>query len=508
MRRRQGRASLLACFLCAVCAGLIVGCRHAPPTAVPTGPQAPTPSPALRQLRLELDAMLRAPALGSGTWGVLVKSLRTGDVIFELNARKLLTPASNLKVITLAAAAQTLGWEHRFETRVLGLGAIDFGFLDGDLIVQGTGDPSLAEDDGSAQQAFRTWADRLKTQGVSAFSGRIIGDDNAFDDEPFGAGWMWDDMDQGYSAGIGALQFNRDAARLIVTPGAGVGQPASAILAPDSTGLTLRSQVETAAADAPTHVRTRRRPGTPVLEVSGSVPLGTPAVQRTVAVENPTVYFVSELRKALIANGIDVKGPAVDVDELSALPRLQDAVPLVIHRSPPLAALADTMMKLSQNQYAETLVKAMGAQAGEATFEGGRKVMSELVRSWGVSENDFFLADGSGLSRYNLITPDALVTVLSHVHDDGGLRSPFEAALPVAGEAGTLAERLKGTRAAGIVRAKTGSMSNVRSIAGYMKTADDEPIVFAIIANNYGIPGAEADRVADGILARLSTFTR
>jgi D-alanyl-D-alanine carboxypeptidase/D-alanyl-D-alanine-endopeptidase (penicillin-binding protein 4) len=245
-----------------------------------------------------------------------------------------------------------------------------------------------------------------------------------------------------------------------------------------------------------------------VLDVSGSVPLGTPAIQRTVAVENPTLYFVSELRKALVANGIDVRGPAVDVDALNAPLRLQDAAPLVIHRSPPLAVLADTLMKLSQNQYAETLVKTMGARAGDATFEGGRKVMTELVQSWGVDASDLFLADGSGLSRYNLITPDALVTVLSHVHHDAELKGPFEAALPVAGEAGTLAERLKGTREAGIVRAKTGSMSNVRSIAGYMKTADDEPIVFAIVANNYGIPGAEADRVADGILTRLASFAR
>lgn len=505
MRRRRGRVRLLAWAVCAVFIG---GCHHAPPAAAPSGPSAQDLSPALTRLRLDLNAVLHAPALASGTWGVIVKSLRSGDVLFELNSRKLLTPASNVKVITLAAAAHTLGWDHTFETRVLGLGAIDFGFLDGDLIVQGTGDPSLTEDDGSAQQAFRMWADRLKTQGVSTLSGRVIGDDRAFDDEPLGAGWMWDDLDQGYSAGIGALQFNRDAARLTITPGPGVGEPASTDLVPDSSGLTLRNRVRTAAADAPPRIRTRRVPGTPILDVSGSVPLGTSAIQRTVAVENPTQYFVAELRKALIANGIDVRGTAVDIDALSAPLRLQDAVPLVIHRSPPLAVLADTLMKLSQNQYAETLVKTMGARAGDATFEGGRKVMTELVQSWGVDATDLFLADGSGLSRYNLITPAALVTVLSHVHADAELKGPFEAALPVASEAGTLAERLKGTRAAGIVHAKTGSMSNVRSIAGYMKTAEDEPIVFAIIANNYGMPGAEADRVADGILTRLASFAR
>jgi D-alanyl-D-alanine carboxypeptidase/D-alanyl-D-alanine-endopeptidase (penicillin-binding protein 4) len=504
MMRGRGPASLLAWSFCAV---LLTGCRHSRPTAVPAA-TAPKPTPALRQLQREIGSTLQAPTLGSGTWGVLIKSLRHDDVLFSWSPRKLLTPASNLKIVTLAAAAHTLGWDHTFETHVLGLGAIDFGFLDGDLIVRGTGDPSLSEDDGSAQQAFRTWADRLKTQGVNALSGRIIGDDNAFDDEPLGSGWMWDDLDQGYSAGIGPLQINHDAARLTVTPGATVGDAAVAVLSPDGSGLTLRNHVQTTAADAVPRIRTRRLPGTATLDVSGSLPVGAPAILRSVAVENPTLYFASELRAALLASGIDIRGPAVDIDALSDPPRVQDAVPLVTHRSPPLTVLAETLMKLSQNQYAETLVKTMGARAGDATFEGGRRVMTELVNSWGVAPSDLFVADGSGLSRYNLISTHALVTVLSHVHRDARLKDPFERSLPVAGEAGTLADRLKGTRAAGVVRAKTGSMTNVRSIAGYMTTAEGEPIVFAIIANNYGVPGTEIDRVIDTILARVASFTR
>lgn len=504
MTTGRGRATLLASSLCAV---LLAGCHPSRPAAAPTAP-APTPTPALRQLQREIDSTLQAPPLRSGTWGVLIKSLRHDDVLFSSNAHKLLTPASNLKIVTLATAAHTLGWDHTFETRVLALGAIDFGFLDGDLIVQGTGDPSLSEDDGSAQQAFRIWADRLKTQGVNALSGRIIGDDNAFDDEPLGSGWMWDDLAQGYSAGIGPLQINRDAVTLTVTPGAAVGDTAVAELSPDGSGLTLKSEVVTAAPDAVPRVRTRRLPGTAILNVSGSLPVGGPAVLRSVAVENPTLYFASSLRAALLSSGIDVRGQAVDIDALSEPPRVDDAVPLVTHRSPPLTVLADTLMKLSQNQYAETLVKTMGAQAGDATFEGGRKVMTELVNSWGVAPSDMFVADGSGLSRYNLITTDALVTVLAHVHRDERLKFPFVTSLPIAGEAGTLAERLKGTRATGVVRAKTGSMTNVRSIAGYMTTAEGEPIAFAIIANNYGIPGAEIDRTIDAILTRVASFTR
>jgi D-alanyl-D-alanine carboxypeptidase/D-alanyl-D-alanine-endopeptidase (penicillin-binding protein 4) len=165
-------------------------------------------------------------------------------------------------------------------------------------------------------------------------------------------------------------------------------------------------------------------------------------------------------------------------------------------------------MKLSQNQYAETLVKTLGAQAGDATFEGGRKVVNDVLHSWGVPASDVVLADGSGLSRYNLITAEALVTVLSHVYSDPRLNQPFEASLPVAGQAGTLADRLKDTPTVGSIRAKTGSMTNVRSLAGYMQTGNGEPVVFAIIANNYGIPGSEIDRVADAILLQIARFTR
>jgi D-alanyl-D-alanine carboxypeptidase/D-alanyl-D-alanine-endopeptidase (penicillin-binding protein 4) len=165
-------------------------------------------------------------------------------------------------------------------------------------------------------------------------------------------------------------------------------------------------------------------------------------------------------------------------------------------------------MKFSQNQYAETLLKTLGAMTGTATFEGGRAAIRQVVESWGVPAGDLILADGSGLSRYNLVTPQALVTVLAHVAHDAHLKDPFEAALPVAGRDGTLADRLKGTPAEGNVRAKTGSFANARSVAGYARTADGEPVAFAIIANNFGIPAAAIDQVTDAIITRIVRFRR
>jgi D-alanyl-D-alanine carboxypeptidase/D-alanyl-D-alanine-endopeptidase (penicillin-binding protein 4) len=482
-------------------------CRGPRPATTPAKPPGPS-SVTLTRLQQEIDRTLDTPTLAAGTWGVLVRSLRSEDTLYARNQRKLLIPASTLKVITLATAAERLGWDYTYETQLLGLGAIDFGFLDGDLIVRGSGDPSIGTDEVAADALFRSWAERLKALGVRSLSGRIIGDDNALDDEPYGQGWMWDDMAEAYSAGVGALQLNLNATVLTVAPGPAPGAPAIVTCATDGSGWTLRNRVSSGAAGSPAQVSTRRPGNGMILEVTGSIPVGGAPVQRRIAVENPTRHFVEELRRALIANGIDVKGPAVDIDDLENPLNPHDAVPLVVHRSPPLRTLADTMMRISQNQYAETLVKTLGAQAGRPTFDGGREVANQVLTQWGIDASQAVLADGSGLSRYNLVTADGLVTTLTHVAHSPTLDGPFRATLPVAGVDGMLSARLKGTPAEGRVQAKTGSMRNARSLSGFTHTADGEPVAFAILVNNYGVPASEIDKAIDGLLLRVVTFKR
>jgi D-alanyl-D-alanine carboxypeptidase/D-alanyl-D-alanine-endopeptidase (penicillin-binding protein 4) len=467
-----------------------------------------TPFSALQRLQLDIDALLQAPALRPGTWGVLVQSLSRNDTLCAVNARKLMLPASNLKIFTLAAAAEMLGWSYTYETSVATTAAIETGDIDGDLIVSSTGDPSLSQDNELGPRLFESWADRLNSLGVRTISGRIIGDDNAFDDETLGAGWMWDDLDHGYSAGIGALQIDQNVTHLMISPGVAVGSAAAAQFGAEGAGLSVRNLVTTAPSGSAVSLRARRPAFGAVLELSGSIPLDAAPVKQAVAVANPTIYFVSQLRKVLIASGIEVRGAAVDIDELTDAPAGGDQLPLFVHRSPPLSTLAERLMKFSQNQYAETLLKTLGAVAGRPTFEGGRAVVRQVAESWGVAPEDLVLADGSGLSRYNLVTPQALVTILAHVDRQAGLKEPFEASLPIAGRDGTLADRLRGTPAEGNVHAKTGSFANARSVAGYARTADGEPIVFAIIANNFGIPALAIDQVTDAIITRIVQFRR
>jgi D-alanyl-D-alanine carboxypeptidase/D-alanyl-D-alanine-endopeptidase (penicillin-binding protein 4) len=466
------------------------------------------PDTAVTRLQHDVNAILAAPALEHGYWGVVVNSLTTGETLYAVNPHKLMMPASNMKIVTLAAAADRLGWNYRYETEIRGLGAINMGSLDGDLLVIGSGDPSIVAADGMADRLFAGWAERLKAIGVHTITGRIVGDDNTFDDEPLGMGWSWDDLADGYAAGISALQFNEGEVRVTIAPGAAEGDPPEISIVPAGSGLRIRNLLKTSAAGTATSVATRRLPGSAQLELRGTVPVGSTPSAHACSVDNQTQFFVNALRIALIANGIDVKGEAVDIDDVSDAPSREQAMPLLAYRSPPLSELAGTLMKISLNFDAETFVKTMGAVDGVPTFDAGRTATRAILQRWGVPAAGVIYADGSGLSRYNYVTPDALVAILTHVNHDEQLRGPFEAALPVAGKDGTLANRMKGTAAQGNARAKTGSMSNVRGLSGYVTTADGEPLVFSILANNFETAGDVVNKASDAIVVRLAQFRR
>src|SRR6185295_3518932 len=181
-RSAQGRPGSAPTALVAAFALTVAACARPARPALP-GPSAHPAAPALVSLQHDLDAVLAQPALAHGYWGVLVKSLKTGETLYAVNAGKLMMPASNMKIVTLAAAAEKLGWDYRYETTVAAAGSIDGGTLNGDLIVTGSGDPSLVEADGMADRVFAGWATELKQRGIRAISGRVIGDDNAFEEE-------------------------------------------------------------------------------------------------------------------------------------------------------------------------------------------------------------------------------------------------------------------------------------------------------------------------------------
>jgi D-alanyl-D-alanine carboxypeptidase/D-alanyl-D-alanine-endopeptidase (penicillin-binding protein 4) len=250
-----------------------------------------------------------------------------------------------------------------------------------------------------------------------------------------------------------------------------------------------------------------QRPGEPFLTIAGSVPAGGSPTRLRVSVGNPTFWFATALRHALIEAGIAVEGDAYDIDDLPGRPEWNVGTVLHTHRSPTLAEIAQPMLKESINLYGEAVLRLNVPTGTFPTNDAALEGLRMRMRAWGIPDDAWQIVDGSGLSRRNAVAPEALVAVLRRMYDASG-RSPWMTGLPVAGRDGTLETRMRGTAAEGNVHAKTGTMSNVRSLAGYVRTRDDEALAFAIMADGFEGPGAAAVEAIDGIAVRLAGFSR
>jgi D-alanyl-D-alanine carboxypeptidase/D-alanyl-D-alanine-endopeptidase (penicillin-binding protein 4) len=456
-------------------------------------------------LEADLDRIFDQPALARALVGIRIESLTTGALLYARNSQKLVVPASNMKLLTMAVAAERLGWDYRFETKLEATGPVVNGALHGDLIVTGSGDPSIVSQDFGAAPVFGEWAQALRAAGITRIDGRLIGDDNAFDDEGLGAGWAWDYLAAGYAAPSGALSYNENVAVVQVRPGAAAGEPARVELSPPGHLLDAVNEVRTGASGSATSIDFARFPGSAHLTIRGSVSVGANVVTRTTTIDNPTRFFVEGLRLALAERGIAVAGGAWDIDDLESAPTNLARRTIATRQSLPLSYLAGYFIKSSQNYYGEMLLKAIGrSAAGTGSAAAGRQAVRETLGAWGIDRDAFVMNDGSGLSRYDYVTADTILAILKHVWKDEQMRGPFVALLPVAGRDGTLDTRMRGTILDGRVMAKTGTISNVRSLSGYLETKSGERIAFSIIANHFTATSAEIDAIAEKALARVA----
>jgi serine-type D-Ala-D-Ala carboxypeptidase/endopeptidase (penicillin-binding protein 4) len=500
-RRFVAVASLTGTLVIGACAG-----RVPPPLSAP--PVIDARDPHVRTLQGDLARILDTPAMGQGVLAVSIRSLSRDDVLFRYHARTLMVPASTMKLVTLAAAAERLGWDFSYDTTVTGTAPIDAGVLRGDLVVVGSGDPTLSGPDGAAARMLDDWANALWQRGLRRVDGRVVGDDRAFQNEPMGAGWAWDDLAYGYAAPVGALQINENAADVVITPGAAVGDRASILVDPAESGLVAIGHVTTTAAGTASALQMSRAAGSPVIGLTGTVPAGAP-VHETIAVANPTLYVARMLVSALRRRGIEVRDGAADLDDLPGMAPFSTSAPLLVRRSSPLRELAVPMIKRSLNVDAEALLRAVARQSGGiGSIEAGRAAVAETLGRWGIDANAIVQADGSGLSRFNLVTADALVEILRRMYVDVHHQAAWLGALPVAGVDGTLVRRFKGTRAEGVLRAKTGTLTNVRALAGYVPSANGEWLAFAILVNNVAADRTHIDGPIDQAVTRLAAFTR
>jgi D-alanyl-D-alanine carboxypeptidase/D-alanyl-D-alanine-endopeptidase (penicillin-binding protein 4) len=458
-------------------------------------------APRLSGLRAAIDSMVGEPAWRSAHWGILIVDPATGDTLYSRNASKLFMPASNMKIVTGAVALAQLGPDFRFSTTYARRGAMRGDTLAGDLVVIGRGDPTASDAlRGDALAPLREAADSLAAHGVRHLSGSVVAAAGAFADPIYGMGWAWDDFDYAYSAGVAALMLNEGFSRIVVRAPVGT---AAVTRAPDLDYPAVDLRVERAAltlggADVPSRVEAVWDAERQRYRLTGTVAAGD-SVVLSVAHRDPVAAFLAGLRRALADRGIGVGGRPADVN-----------VPLdtlFTMTSPPLREILPAMEKPSQNQIAEVLLKTLGLErTGVGSADSGRRVVAEQLAEWGVPRDGFAIADGSGLSRHNYLTPEAIVRVLDAARRDTA-SAVFYDALPVAGVDGTIATRMRGTPAEGNVRAKTGYVDKARSLSGYVTTADGRLLLFSMLCNNFTTPVRDVERVQDAIAARLAALS-
>jgi len=476
------------------------------PVAELSAPAAPPPT-RRDTLARRVDEVLAAPAFERASVAFVARSLATGETVYSRNGGTWLVPASTMKVLTAVAAAERLGWGFRFETRLVATGPVVKGVLDGDLLVVGTGDPTINARHPERADVFDQWARALKARGITRINGHVIGDDSLIEAPGWGIGWAWDDLVEDYGAAVTALQYNENVATVTMGPGLTPGAPPVVYLSPSNHGLLVDVQAVTSAAETAPQLVVTRQPGTRILEVRGRAPWGSAPVSTTVAVANPTIFFTGELRQALLRHGIAVDGAAVDIDEESFRARAAEGTLLLVDQSAPLTDIAREMLAWSINLYAESLVMALD-QTPPATTADGVATLKATLDALGVPADGYLTRDGSGLSRNDYLSADTLVAALDGAWRRPSLREGLLTVLPVTGGAGMLERRLTGTPASGRVHAKSGSMSNVRGLTGIVETTAGEPLAFAFLSNGFHVRGTEIDEGVDALLLALVALPR
>lgn len=468
-----------------------------------------------------IDTLLDQPDQQRGLWGVYIYSLDRHRVLYDRNGERLFTPASNTKLFTTAATLSLLGPDYRFHTAVQTTTPPDAqGVVHGNLVLVGDGDPTLSgrhypyqvqgpndPPPNPPDQAIQKLADQIARRGVKVVDGAIVGDDSYFANEHYADGWSQDDLVWGYGAAVSALTISDNQRYIEVWPGAAVGQPALLRMLPDDGSLIIENRVRTTPAGSPRDIELYRDFGSRRLIVWGTMPAGSPMDLETAAVQHPALWAARLLKRALMQRGVEVLG-GIQARHLTpaylAAPNARPApdpasFTLASLQSPPLWQALQVIDKVSQNLHAELMLRLIGKiKNSDGSLAGGIAARSAFLAQAGLTAHDYYFRDGSGLSRENLVKPQAITRLLVYM-DSQPDAAVWRSFLPVAGEDGSLAHRFHDTPAQGRILAKTGYVEHVHTLSGYVTTLSGEHLAFSIMVNNDDMPGSQVFQVMDSI---------
>ncbi|HEY2806167.1 MAG TPA: D-alanyl-D-alanine carboxypeptidase/D-alanyl-D-alanine-endopeptidase [Gemmatimonadales bacterium] len=449
-----------------------------------------------------MDQLLDEEPFDRALWGVAIAN-PSGRIVYERNGDRLFVPASNTKIVVAAVATLMLSADFRYHTSVFGAGAVTDSTLHGDIVLYGRGDPALSNRFYPAHlTVFEALADSLRARGIVRIDGDVVGDASYFDSLTIHPSWESYDLSWWYAAPVSALAFNENTVDFRITPSAS-GQPPLVYLEPDYGLALFTNHARTVGVDAPRTIEFHRAPGSNAIWADGDVPQDARPWSEQVSIQDGAIWAATAFKVALSNRGIAVSGRARATYDSTVYRAARAAGDLAGHDSPPLAELLEPILQLSHNWYAEMLLKTLGREfAGVGSWDSGLAVERRfLADSLGIDTASFHIADGSGLSHWNLMSPKTFVELLRFVRSRERGRA-FIDALPVAGSTGTLRGRYR-NRLTGRVRAKTGTIANTNTLSGYL----DGPggtWTFSIQMNNHAAHSRDAQKRIDAIVQELT----
>lgn len=449
-----------------------------------------------QSVQKRVDARLGAAPLNHNLWGITVLG-PNGKQIYGHNAARMFIPASNTKLVVSAVAAALLPPDWTVTTSVYADGPVEEGIVKGDLVLYGRGDPTMgvrcyAVDttaagvcDTDPSDRLRQLAGAMRARGITTVTGDLVGDGSYFHDELVNIDWETYDLNWWYAAPVSGLGFNDNSIDFTYAPGPSVGAPATISFTPDFGTVAFENRTRTVPAGQPTTIDFYREAGTLRVWAEGDVALDSRGGKEYFALPDPDHYTASALRAALADSGIAVLGATRSTTDSMLYLSARRGAPLAEVASRPVKDWIFPVLNTSQNWFAEMLLKQLGRQFGnDGSWKGGLAVERRfLIDSMGIDSTQFSLRDGSGLSSSNLVSPMAFATLLAWMRKHPNFEA-FAAGLPQSGKRGSLRTRFVGTPLEGLVRAKTGSISRVNTLSGYIDLPG-RTLAFSVQANNH-----------------------
>jgi D-alanyl-D-alanine carboxypeptidase/D-alanyl-D-alanine-endopeptidase (penicillin-binding protein 4) len=456
------------------------------------------------QISPEISQLINNSRASNAFWAVQVRD-SSGRVLQNLNGDKLIRPASNLKIVTSGALLERLGPQYRFETTLYGRGRQTDSTWVGDIIVKGSGDPSISGifSNGDKLFLFEKWTTMLFNAGIKVIDGNLIGFDGLFDDVPYPKGWEWDDLTYYYAPEISALSFNSNVVDLEVSATGRIGSRPRIEWSPFNTPFVefINEQTITPAGTR-FNESYRRELGTNTIILRSTLPQGYYETE-PLTVTAPSLYFMDTFYRYMELRGMEISGGIfIDSDYYSWSERgLQR---LHTHLSEPLYKMIEHLNKESDNFFTEMLVKKLGSNVYnvQGTTELGLQVVKEFMSGMGFDTTAVRLRDGSGMAPATLLNAGDLNQYLVNVQQKAFFPHLFSS-LAVGGVSGTLSHRFRGSRISENFYGKTGFVSGVRALSGYLDTETGNRLVVSIITNNYTAQTSHVDFIHQRILEYL-----